>query len=128
MSRIANACSNQRPLVINYYYYIHILIVKCVLKILFRIDGVFIDHLGIVMNVKRLQRRLPLFFTRHWGGVESLNWDKYDIGVSWDRFLLIDRLIEEREIDRWSNVGYELSIMSRKKSFDRILSSKVSNK
>lgn len=125
MSRIANACSNQRPLFINYYYYIHVLIV---LKILFRIDGVFIDHLGIVMNVKRLQRRLPLFFTRHWGGVESLNWDKYDIGVSWDRFLLIDRLIEEREIDRWSNVGYELSIMSRKKSFDRILSSKVSNK
>ena len=52
----------QRPLVINYYYYIHGLIV---LKILFRIDGVFIDHLGIVMNVKRLQRRLPLFFTRH---------------------------------------------------------------
>lgn len=55
--------------------------IKCVLKILFRIDGVFIDHLGIVMNVKRLQRRLPLFFTRHWGGVESLNWDKYDIDV-----------------------------------------------
>lgn len=125
MSRIANACSNQRPLVINYYYYIHILIVKCVLKILFRIDGVFIDHLGIVMNVKRLQRRLPLFFTRHWGGVESLNWDKYDIGVSWDRFLLIDRLIEGRETEWWSNIG---SIMSRKKSFDRILSSKVSNK
>lgn len=125
MSRIANACSNQRPLVINYYYYIHILIVKCVLKILFRIDGVFIDHLGIVMNVKRLQRRLPLFFTRHWGGVESLNWDKYDIGVSWDRFLLIDRLIEGRETEWWSNIG---SIMSRKKSFDRILFSKVSDK
>ena len=99
--------------------------VLIVLKILFRIDGVFIDHLGIVMNVKRLQRRLPLFFTRHWGGVESLNWDKYDIGVSWDRFLLIDRLIEGRETEWWSNIG---SIMSRKKSFDRILFSKVSDK